>query len=243
MSSYTLAREELFALLQEVGGSSIQGMADGFLTPLAEGEQVTTDSVFNAEALALAQLLARPHRVVHAIRFDPNDVVQESVWFYIAGDRFASLTAVADNYLLSAVDSLEALFFQAGAVLPLRSGADMLPARVVLDREDFVDVRYLLRNWHEVSGEMVLEAAGLKKFEAVDLAHSMQSEEWHGRLVFKFYKNDQLVSKRELRGLQSSDTCWLGYLDPETGKMVVQTATNETMDTVTLRIWEALAES
>ena len=90
---------------------------------------------------------------------------------------------------------------------------------------------------------MVLEAAGMEKFEAVSLAHSVQSQEWHGRLSFKFYQNDQLTAERELRGLQSTDTCWLGYLEPETGKMVVQSANSQVMDTVALRIWEALDES
>jgi hypothetical protein len=242
MTSYTLQREELLALLNKAGASTAQGMSDDFLRPLSADETVSGGE-FNSEQLALANLLAHPHTVVHAIRFNPNNVIQESVWFYSAGIFFASLAAVEDGYELSALDNLETLIFKAGAILPLHSDSETLPARVVLDQDDFTDVRYLLSNWHEVSGEMVLEAAGLEKFEAVNLAHSVQSQEWHGRLTFKFYKNDQLVSERELRGLQSTDTCWLGYLDPETGKMIVQTATPETMDTVALRIWQALDES
>ncbi len=242
MTTYTLQREELLALFKKVGCTTAQGMSDDFLAPLADGETLT-GAAFSSEEIALAELMAHPHRVVHATRFDVDNVLQESVWFYSAGSHFASLAVVEDGYELSALDNLDALIFKAGAILPLRSKSDAMPARVVLDRDDFIDVRYLLDNWHEVSGEMVLEAAGLEKFEAVNLAHSVQSQEWHGRLVFKFYQDDQLIAERELRGLQSTDTCWLGYLDPETGKMVVQSATNETMDTVALRIWEALDES
>ena len=242
MTKYTLQREELLALFNKVGCITAQGMSDDFLTPLADGETLT-GAAFSSEEIALAELMAHPHRVVHATRFNADNVVQESVWFYSAENHFASLAAVEDGYALSTLDSLDALIFNIGAVLPLRSESEAMSAQVVLDRDDFIDVRDLLTNWHEVSGEMVLEAAGLEKFEAVNLAHSVQSQEWHGRLSFKFYQDDQLIAERELRGLQSSDSCWLGYLDPETGKMVVQTATNETMDTVSLRIWEALDES
>lgn len=242
MTSYTLEREELLALLKEAGATNAQGMSEGFLPSLAAGEAVTSGD-FTSEELALAQLLVHPHRVIHATRFNRDDAIQEEVWFYMAANHFASLASVKSGYELSALDSLETLFFKVGAVLPLRSTPETATMRVVLDRDDFIDVRYLLTNWHEVSGEMVLEAAGMEKFEAVNLAHSVQSQEWHGRLSFKFYQDDQLVSERELRGLQSTDSCWLGYLEPETGKMVVQSATNEIMDTVALRIWEALDES
>lgn len=242
MTSYTLQREDLLALLQKAGANTAQGVDDEFLAPLAAGETVM-GGAFSSEQVAMANLLAHPHYVVHATRFGVDNNVQENAWFFGADNHFASLAVRDGGYELSALDNLESLIFTAGTILPLRSDSETLQARVVLDREDFVDVRYLLTNWHEVSGEMVLEAAGLEKFEAVNLAHSVQSQEWHGRLAFKFYKNDQLVSERELRGLQSSDTCWLGYLEPETGKMVVQTATSNTMDIVTLRIWEALDES
>lgn len=242
MTTYTLQREALLALFNKVGCTTAQGMSDDFLAPLADGE-ILTGAEFSSEEIALAELMGHPHRVVHATRFDADNVVQENVWFYSADNHFASLAAVEDGYALSALDSLDTLIFNAGTILPLRSESDAMPARVVLDRDDFIDVRDLLTNWHEVSGEMVLEAAGMQKFEAVNLAHSVQSQEWHGRLSFKFYQDDQFIAERELRGLQSTDTCWLGYLDPETGKMVVQTATNETMDTVSLRIWEALDES
>lgn len=194
MKTYTLPREELLALLKQAGAATAQGISDEFLPPLASGETLP-DGDFNPEELALGQLLAHPHSVVHAIRFGVDNVVQEEAWFYVAGDQFASLTAVSNTYELSTIDSLETLFDKAASVLPLRPSSQTENLRVVLDREDFIDVRYLLTNWHKVSGEMVLEAAGMEKFEAVDLAHSISTQEWHGRLVFKFYQNDRLSAE------------------------------------------------
>ena len=242
MTRYTLQREELLALLDQVGVNNALGMDSAFLSPLAAGETLSGRD-FDSEEIALAQVLAHPHNVVRTRRFDAEDTVREEVWFYAAGVHFASLAAADGRYVLTALASLESLIDKANSMLPLRAGPDSVQYRVMLNQDDFIDVRYLLTHWKEVSAETILEASGMETFEAIDLAHSIESQEWHGRFTFISFKDDQLVSERELRILQGTDISWLGYLDPESGKMVIQSATNEVLDDISLRMWAALDTS
>jgi len=242
MTSYTLQREELLALFSKVGCSTPQGMSDDFLAPLAESETLT-GADFSSEEIALAELMAHPHRVVCVEREDADGIVQNKVWFYVLGTHFASLSTSADGYVFSSLDSLDALLSKLSATLPLRPDPNTVHARAVLDLDEFMEVRALLSNRHEVSAEAILEADGMETFEAINLAASVESQEWNGRLSFQFYEEDKLIKERNLWVLQGPDASWLGYQDLETDKMIVQSANNEVLDDIALRIWEALDES
>jgi hypothetical protein len=242
MSNYMLKREELLMLLKKMGIVPAMRMSNDFLPPLAEGDELA-EGDFSIEELALAQVIAKPDSVVNAIRFDEENNVQEDVWFYIAGENFATLSKSAAGYKLSAENNLEALFMIAGSVLPLRSDSDTVHAKAVLDPEEFIEVRSLLRDWDKVSGEAILEADGMKAFEAINLAEAVESEEWHGNLYFQFYDDNELVAERSMWVLQGPDSAWMGYQDVASGKMVVQSANDEIMSDISFRIWEALDES
>lgn len=242
MTSYTFQREELLALFNKVGVSSAQGMADDFLTPLADGETAIGRD-FSSEELALAELMAHPHSVVRVMRRDVDHATQADAYYYVSGEHFSVLTAADAGYALSALDSLETVMNAASSMLPVRPDADTVQTRVLLNMEDFREVSDLLANWHEVSAEAILEADGMETFEAINLAQSVESQEWNGIISFLFFKEDKLVWERNLWVVQGPDTSWLGYLDLESGKMVVQAANDEVLSDISLRIWEALDES
>lgn len=242
MTSYTFQREELLALFNQVGVSAAQGMADDFLTPLADGETAIGRD-FSSEELALAKLMAHPHSVVRVMRRDADQETLADAYYFVAGEHFAVLTAADAGYALSALDSLEATMNDASSMLPLRPDSDTVNIRIMLDMDDFIDARALARDWHSVSTETILEAEGLETFEAIDLADSVGNQEWNGWLSFLFFKDGKLTRERTMWALQGSDSSWLGYLDLDTGKMVVQAANNEVLSDISLRIWEALDES
>lgn len=100
-----------------------------------------------------------------------------------------------------------------------------------------------MKRLDEVSAEDILEADGLETFQAMDFADSFISQEWHGRLTFTLYDGAKAAKQRELWLLQGPDISWIGYLNPEQNKMVVQTATNNVLNEAIFRIWRALDES
>lgn len=242
MTSYTFQREELLALFDKVGVSAAQGMADEFLIPLAAGETAVGRD-FSSEEIALAELMAHPHSVVRVVRRDADQATLADAYYYVSGEHFAVLTATDAGYVLSALDNLETTMNDASSMLPLRPDADTINIRVMLDMDDFIDARALARGWHSVSSETVLEAQGMETFEAIDLANSVGNQEWNGWLSFLFFKDGKRTQERTMWVLQSPDSSWLGYLDLDTGKMVVQAANDEVLSDISLRIWEALDES
>lgn len=242
MTIYTLQREELLALFAKVGVSIAPGVADDFLAPMADGEKATGRD-FSSEEITLAELMSHPHRVVRVTRRDVNQDIQADAYYFVTGTHFAVLIATKDDYTLSALDSLETVLNDAGNMLPLRANPDSVQARALLNLYDFIEVRSLLADWDKVSAEAILEADGMKTFEAIDLAQSVESQEWNGLISFLFFNEDKLVRERTLWAVQGPDTSWLGYLDLESGKMVVQSANNEILSNISLLIWEALDES
>lgn len=242
MTSYTYQRESLLALFSKAGATAAPAMADEFLTPLAEGEKVVGED-FSSEEIALAELMAHPHTVVRATRLDVDDAVMADAYLYVAGDHYAMITSNEAGFVLSPIASLETLLDKIGDILPLRPDPDTIQTRVSLEMDDFIDVSTLLSNWDEVSAEAILEAEGMETFEAINLADSVESQEWNGLLSFMFFENGILVRDRHLWALQGPDTSWLGYLDLDTSKMVVQAANNAVLNDIAQRIWEALAES
>jgi len=242
MSNYTLKREKLLALFSKVGVSTGQGMSADFLTPLSEGEK-TNGGDFSSEEIVIAELMAHPQSVVRTTRLDADDDTLADAYFYMAGGHFASITLEESGYILSPLADLEALINNVGNMLPLRPDPDTVRTRILLDMNDFIDVNSLLSDWDSVTAEALLEASGMETFEAINLADSVESQEWNGLISFLFFKDDNLSRERNMWVLQGPDTSWLGYVDLDTGKMVVQAANNEVIADISLRIWKALDES
>lgn len=243
MTSMTLSREELLGLLNQAGAKTVQGISDKFLLPPTDQEHFTYTSAA-AAAVAMAKVLAQPQKEVHALRLDVNEETLAEAWYYAADSAFVSLTSpAADQYQLTSFADLSTFLLDILNLLPLATDPDTEQFRCVLDRDDFIDVRGSLMRLDEVSAEEILEADGLKTFQAMDFADSFISQQWHGRLTFTLYDGTKTAKQNELWLLQGPDISWVGHLNPEQNKMVVQTATNDVLNDIVSRIWQALDES
>ncbi len=243
MTSMTLSREELLGLLHEVGAKTVRGISDQFLPPPTDQEHFTyTSADTNAEAMA--KVLAQPQKEVHALRLDVNEETLAEAWYYAADSAFVSLTSpAADQYQLTSFADLSDFLWGILTLLPLSTDPDTEQFHFVLDRDDFIDVRGSLMRLDEVSAEEILEADGLENFQAMDFADSFISQEWHGRLTFTRYDGTNIAKQNELWLLQGPDISWTGYLNPEQNKMVVQTTTNNVLNDIISRLWQALDEN
>lgn len=243
MTSITLSREELLGLLHQVGAKTVRGISDEFLAPPIDQEQFEFTSA-DEDVVALAKILAQPQKGVHALRLDVDEAILAEAWYYAADSAFVSLISPAANqYQLASFADLSAFLLNIANLGPLSPDPDTEQFRFVLDRDDLIDVRGMFAHLDVVGAEDILEADGLETFEAMDFADSFISQEWHGRLTFIRYDGDKVASQRELGLLQGPEISWIGYVNPEQNKMVIQTATNDVLNDTISRIWQALDES
>ena len=243
MTRITLSREELLGLLQQVGAKTVRGISDEFLPPPTDQEHFDFTSA-DSNSVAMAKVLAQPQKGVHALRLDVNEATLAEAWYYAAGSVFVSLTAPSANqYQLTSFADLSDFLLNIVNLVPLSPDPETEQFRFVLDRDDFIDVRGMLAHLDVVGAEDILEADGLETFQAMDFADSFISQEWHGRLTFTRYDGSKVVSQHELALLQGPEISWIGYVNPEQNKMVVQTATNDVLNDAISRIWQALDES